>query len=185
MAEKWIFWWWFDIVGSALSLSSHFEAVLYKCLISYCIVVSFSRGANYLVQILLRPGASDLTGSFRYLLTFIYSSYNLGFKTIVFEDLILTKEGFWRYSNRDDELLPRALVWYLMCMNLDIYKAHFSLLIMRGIIFPVTFITNLLMQWQWLCIIKTVAVWSVFSFKFIISGQTFRRGNFYCLCFNE
>lgn len=25
-----------------------------------------SRGANYLTQILLRPGASDLTGSFRY-----------------------------------------------------------------------------------------------------------------------
>ena len=25
----------------------------------------FSRGANYLTQILLRPGASDITGSFR------------------------------------------------------------------------------------------------------------------------
>lgn len=25
-----------------------------------------SRGANYLAQVLLRPGASDLTGSFRY-----------------------------------------------------------------------------------------------------------------------
>ena len=26
-----------------------------------------SRGANYVTQILLRPGASDLTGSFRYI----------------------------------------------------------------------------------------------------------------------
>lgn len=30
--------------------------------------ISFSRGANYLTQILLRPGASDLTGSFRLVL---------------------------------------------------------------------------------------------------------------------
>ena len=32
----------------------------------------FSRCANYLTQVLLRPGASDLTGSFRYFI-FLYS----------------------------------------------------------------------------------------------------------------
>lgn len=34
-----------------------------------------SRGANYVTQVLLRPGASDLTGSFRYVF-YQYSNYS-------------------------------------------------------------------------------------------------------------
>ena len=40
--------------------------VLSFSLISHFLLFCFSRGANYVTQVLLRPGASDLTGSFRY-----------------------------------------------------------------------------------------------------------------------
>lgn len=39
------------------------EMIFYK---ENLIVLFDSRGANFITQILLRPGASDLTGSFRY-----------------------------------------------------------------------------------------------------------------------
>lgn len=42
---------------------SYLENVFYK---ENLIVLFNSRGANFITQILLRPGASDLTGSFRY-----------------------------------------------------------------------------------------------------------------------
>lgn len=34
-----------------------------------------SRGANFLTQLLLRPGVSDLTGSFRYLIRVLITVY--------------------------------------------------------------------------------------------------------------
>lgn len=34
-----------------------------------------SRGANFLTQLLLRPGASDLTGSFRYMIYKLVDAY--------------------------------------------------------------------------------------------------------------
>lgn len=34
--------------------------------LSFCLLSAHSRGANFLTQVLLRPGASDLTGSFRW-----------------------------------------------------------------------------------------------------------------------
>lgn len=43
-----------------IPLIIYFFKTFYNMSILYC-----SRGANYLTQILLRPGASDLTGSFR------------------------------------------------------------------------------------------------------------------------
>lgn len=53
--------------GSSKFWSSHrLDHSVLNSMLTFSFVFT-SRGANYLTQILLRPGASDLTGSFRYI----------------------------------------------------------------------------------------------------------------------
>jgi len=54
------------------------------------VFLSRSRGANYIAQVLLRPGASDLTGSFRLGTTTVYLQTSYSFTVCRRLCLVLT-----------------------------------------------------------------------------------------------